>query len=73
MARKIRLPFQVSPSFKKMIEEIQKEIRKQTGENISHYDIADYVMNEADINKIEQRLLSKKNNFDIKIKFDGRF
>jgi len=56
-----------------MIEEIQKEIRKQTGENISHYDIADYVMNEADINKIEQRLLSKKNNFDIKIKFDGRF
>jgi len=71
---KNRSPLQVSPEFKKRLDEIQRKIRMSQGENRSLREITDEIIKSPAFIDIEKSLIKSGNiNMDIKIKFDKRF
>lgn len=73
--KKQRRSFQVTPRFKKAIEELQTELRKKTGENISQINIAECLVLNRTVEDLEKEILKndiKNLNFDIRLRFDRR-
>lgn len=72
MAKANRMPLQVSPEFKKKLDEIQKKIMMAKGEKRSLRNITEDIISSPLFNDIEKHLINKELNYDIKIKFDRR-
>jgi len=71
---KNRSPLQVSPEFKKRLDEIQRKIRMSQGENRSLREITDEIIKSPAFIDNEKSLIKSGDiNMDIKIKFDKRF
>lgn len=74
MAKANRTPLQVSPEFKKKLDEIQKKIMMSKGEKRSLREITDDIVSSPLFNDIEKNLVKTKDiKMDIKIKLDRRF
>jgi len=73
MAKGNRSPLQVSPTFKKKLDELQKKIMLAQGEKKSLREITDNIITSPMFPEIENSLIkSGKINVDFKIKFDKR-
>jgi len=73
MAKPNRTPLQVSPEFKRKLDEIQKKIMMSQGEKKSLREITEDIINSPMFNEIEKNLIKSGNlKMDIKIKLDGR-
>jgi hypothetical protein len=74
MAKANRSPLQVSPEFKKKLDEIQKKIMMSKGEKRSLREITDDIVSSPIFNDIENSMIKTSNNLkmDIKIKLDRR-
>ena len=73
MGKSSRSPLQVSPQFKKRLDEIQKKIMMSKGEKKSLREITTAIVNSASFQDVEKQLIKSQDlNFDIKIKFDKR-
>ena len=71
---KSRSPLQVSPQFKKKLDEIQKKIMLSQGERKSLREITDDIVTSPLFNEIEKNMIKAGNiKVDLKIKFDRRF
>lgn len=69
-----RMPLQVSPEFKKKLDEIQKKIMMANGEKTSLREITEKIIASPFFNDIEKNIIKSGNvKMDIKIKFDRRF
>ena len=69
-----RSPLQVSPEFKKKLDEIQKKIMFSQGEKKSLREITDDIVSNPLFNEIEKNMIKSGNiNVDLKIKLDRRF
>lgn len=69
-----RSPLQVSPEFKKKLDEIQKKIMMAKGEKRSLREITEDIIKSPLFNDLEKNIVKQGNlNLDIKIKFDRRF
>lgn len=75
MALKNRTPLQVSPEFKKKLDEIQRKIMMAQGEKKSLREITEKIIASPLFNDIENSMISKNGNIkiDMKIKLDRRF
>lgn len=69
---KTRQPMMVSDDFDKKIKELQKKMRKETGENPSLRLLTDDIVRLGFIDQLEKKLLEGSFNMDIKIKMDTR-
>lgn len=68
-----RSPLQVSPEFKKRLDEIQRKIRMAKGENRSLSAITKDIVSSPMFNEIERAIVkSGEIKMDIKIKLDTR-
>jgi hypothetical protein len=74
MAKANRSPLQVSPDFKRKLDEIQKKIMMAKGEKRSLREITDDIVQSPLFNDIENNMVKTTNNIkmDIKIKLDRR-
>ncbi len=74
MAKANRSPLQVSPEFKRKLDEIQKKIMMSKGEKRSLREITDDIVSSPIFNDIENSMIKTSNNLkmDIKIKLDRR-
>lgn len=64
---------QVSPEFKKKLDEIQKKIMLSQGEKRSLREITDEIVSAPQFSDIENSIIKSGNiKMDIKIKFDAR-
>jgi hypothetical protein len=74
MAKANRTPLQVSPEFKKKLDEIQKKIMMARGEKRSLREITDDIVASPIFHDIEKNLTKTGDiKMDIKIKLDRRF
>ena len=74
MALKNRTPLQVSPEFKKKLDEIQRKIMMSQGEKRSLREITDEIVASPQFSDIERNIVKSGDiKMDIKIKFDRRF
>ena len=73
MALKNRSPLQVSPEFKKKLEELQKKIMMAQGEKPSFRKITEEIINSPMFDEIEKNLVKSGDiKMDIKVRFDRR-
>lgn len=73
MAKENRIPLQVSPDFKRKLDELQKKIMMSKGEKVSFRDLTENIIHSPAFNEIEKNLLKSGDiKLDIKIKFDRR-
>lgn len=73
MALLNRKPLQVSPEFKKRLDELQRKIMMSKGEKKSLREITDAIVGSPIFKDIEQSLIKSGNiKMDIKIRLDGR-
>ena len=73
MGKSSRSPLQVSPEFKKRLDEIQKKIMMSKGERKSLREITDDIVTSPMFDEIERNMVKAgKINVDFKIKFDKR-
>jgi len=71
---KNRVPLQVSPDFKRKLDELQKKIMLSRGENRSLRQITEDIISSPLFCDIERNILNaNKIKFDVKIKLDRRF
>jgi hypothetical protein len=71
---KHRSPLQVSPEFKKRIDEIQSKLMRARGEKISLRDITQDIIKSPLFKEIENNIIQASNmDKDIKLKFDRRY
>jgi hypothetical protein len=74
VAQKNRNPMQVSPEFKKRLDEIQKKIMMAQGEKKSLREITSEIISNPMFNDIERQLIKAGNiKVDFKIRLDRRF
>ena len=74
MARANRTPLQVSPEFKRKLDEIQRGIMRSQGEKKSLREITDDIVASPMFRDIERNLINSGDiKVDLKIKFDKRF
>lgn len=71
MVSKQRVPMQVAPEFDAKIKEIQRQIMKAQGENVSLRDITEKISRSPNFNNLEKDIL-KVANMDLKINLDRR-
>jgi len=71
MANKSRVPMQVAPEFDASIKEIQRQIMKTQGTNVSLRDITEKISKSPDFKNLEKNIL-KIANRDLKINLDRR-
>lgn len=71
MGSKSRVPMQVSPLFELRIKNLQKEIMKKQGENVSLRDLTEKITKLPNFDELEKALLNV-DNIDIKINLDRR-
>jgi hypothetical protein len=70
---KVRVPLQVSDKFALKLKDLQRSIRKSTGNERSLRDLTEDLVNTELFEEIEKKLLKKDvNSMDIKVKFDFR-
>lgn len=70
---KQRVPLQVSDKFALKLKELQRSIRKSTGNERSLRDLTEDLVNTELFEEIEKKLLKKDvNGIDIKVRFDRR-
>lgn len=70
---KQRVPLQVSDKFALKLKELQRSIRKSTGDEISLRDLTENLVNTQAFDEIEKKLLNKNiNGIDLRIRFDKR-
>lgn len=73
MAKLNRSPLQVSPEFKKRLDEIQRKIMISKGEHKSLREITDDIVTSPMFLDIENSLIKTSNiKFDIRVRFDKR-
>jgi len=73
MALKNRIPLQVSPDFKKKLDEIQRKIMMSQGEKKSLREITQDIISSPLFNDIEKSIIKSGDiKMDIKVKFDLR-
>ena len=73
MGKSSRSPLQVSPEFKKRLDEIQKKIMLAQGEKKSFREITDDIVLSPMFSEIEKNMIKASNmKVDFKIKFDRR-
>jgi hypothetical protein len=73
MAKPNRIPLQVSPIFKKKLDEIQKKIMMARGEKRSLREITEDIIASPLFNDIERNLLKIGDiKMDIKVRLDTR-
>jgi hypothetical protein len=73
MAKLNRVPLQVSPEFKKKLDEIQKQIMHSQGEKKSLREITQEIISSPIFNEIEKNLIKSGDiKMDIKVKMDLR-
>jgi hypothetical protein len=73
MALKNRNPMQVSPEFKRKLDEIQKKVMMARGIKPSLREITEDIIKSPLFNDIEKDIIKSGNiNADIKIRFDKR-
>ena len=73
MAKANRSPLQVSPEFKKKLDEIQRKIMMSQGEKKSLREITTEIIKSPMFNEIEKNLIKSGDiKMDIKIKLDRR-
>ena len=71
---KNRTPLQVSPEFKKKLDEIQKKIMMAQGQKKSLREITTDIISNPMFNEIEKSLIKAGDlKVDLKIKLDRRF
>jgi len=63
---KVRVPFAIRKKTKKQLEELRREIRKKTGEDINFPDLTHEIVLKANINDI------LKGDIDIRLNLDRR-
>jgi hypothetical protein len=74
MAKPNRIPLQVSPEFKRKLDEIQKKIMFAQGEKKSLREITNEIIASPQFTDIEREIIKSGNiKMDIKIKLDRRF
>jgi len=71
MVSKPRVPMQVAPEFDAKIKELQRQIMKAQGENVSLRDITEKISRSPSFNNLEKNIL-KVANMDFKINLDRR-
>jgi hypothetical protein len=68
-----RTPLQVSPEFKKKLDDIQKKIMMSQGEKKSLREITEEIISSPMFNEIEKNLIKSGDiSMDLKIKMDVR-
>jgi DNA-directed RNA polymerase subunit E'/Rpb7 len=73
MAKLNRVPLQVSPEFKRKLDEIQKNIMHSQGEKKSLREITEGIIASPLFKDIEKNMIKSGDlKMDIKIKFDRR-
>jgi len=73
MALKNRTPLQVSPEFKKKLDEIQKKIMMSQGQKKSLREITTDIISNPMFNEIEKNIIKAGDiKVDLKIKLDRR-
>ena len=73
MAKQNRSPLQVSPEFKKRLDDIQRKIMMSQGKNKSLREITDDIVTNPMFNEIEKSMVKAGNiKVDLKIKLDRR-
>lgn len=73
MARPCRSPLQVSPEFKRKLDELQKAIMKAQGEKKSFRELTEQIIRSPLFEDIEKNMIkSTKLKDDIRISFDRR-
>lgn len=74
MAKPNRMPLQVSPEFKKKLDEIQKGIMLSRGQKRSLREITEDIISSPLFKDIEKNIVKSGDiKMDIKIKLDRRF
>ena len=74
MANKSRSPLQVSPEFKKRLDDIQRKIMLSQGQKKSLREITTEIIQNPNFEEIEKNMIKASNmKVDLKIKFDRRF
>lgn len=71
MVNKSRVPMQVSPVFEKRIKNLQSEIMRKQGKNISLRDLTENISTIASFDALEREIL-KVDVVDLKINLDRR-
>ena len=71
MVSKPRTPMQVAPEFEARIKQLQKNIMKSQGENVSLRDLTEKIGKSPDFKNLENSIL-KIANRDLKINLDRR-
>ena len=71
MVSKPRVPMQVAPEFEARIKQLQKNIMKSQGENVSLRDLTEKIGKSPDFKNLENSIL-KIANRDLKINLDRR-
>jgi len=75
MKKSNRLPLQVSPEFKKKLDELQKKIMMKRGEKPSLRELTEEIISNPLFNEIEQKIVNGEIgdiNMNINLKFDRR-
>ena len=73
MAKPNRFPLQVSPEFKKRLDDLQKKIMMSQGQKKSLREITSEIISSPMFNEIEKNMIKAGNiNIDFKIKLDRR-
>ena len=73
MAKTNRTPLQVSPKFKKRLDDIQRKIMFSQGQKKSLREITDEIVTSPMFNEIEKNMVKAGNiKVDFKIKLDRR-
>lgn len=74
MAKLNRIPLQVSPKFKKRLDEIQRKIMIAQGEKKSLRELTENIISSPLFEDIERNLIKAGDlKMDIKLKLDRRF
>lgn len=73
MAKPNRSPLQVSPIFKKRLDELQRKIMMAQGQKPSLRQITDNIIGDPMFQEIEKNMIKAGNiRMDIKLRFDRR-
>jgi len=74
MAQKNRNPMQVSPEFKRKLDEIQRKVMMAQGQKKSLREITAEIISSPMFNEIEKNIIKSGDiKIDFKVKFDRRF
>ena len=71
MVSKPRVPMQVAPEFDAKLKDLQRQIMKAQGENVSLRDITEKISKSPNFNSLEKDIL-RVANMDLKINLDRR-